>query len=536
MASKHLKELLNEDQEPFVLKNYIDEKLKRSSSSPSSTSTPKSHLQIKKRKPISDNSSFSRNFCKNACFSSSSTTCSPDVKKSPLFDFRSPLKSPCRNSNTLFVHIPARTATLLLEAALKIQKNNSVSKKTKSRKNGGFGFFGSFMKRLAYRKRTQKNESNETEKRVSVKDIIRWNSSNSVQFFTEERREKEELVMGFEDKVISEMGLSCSCNSRRSSVWSESNEEKSFDLDTSSSRSEDSEDMEFVHQETNNGLCSSPFRFVLHNNNNNNNNNNLSPCRLSPEFNTLIQSPSFNNRQVVDVENRSSNDAGNKFEEDDKEQNSPVSVLDPPFEDDDDQEDEETEKDHFEIECNFANVQRTKQQLLHKLRTFERLAELDPLELERKIAEEEDEDRVGEEQYDDNGHDSVLSDNGKADCGFVRELLTLSNMYIHQRIPSDMKRLVLDLVAEERGDASDPCSRETVVEKVLKRLESWKEVDSNTIDMMVEFDFRRDTNEWMKNPLEMQETVVDIEFAILGFLMEEISEELVQCSSFLIGH
>ncbi|KAF5178220.1 histone-lysine N-methyltransferase SETD1B-like protein [Thalictrum thalictroides] len=480
MATKHLKELLNEDQEPFVLKKYIDEKLQKS------FSTPKSSLQIKKRKPISDNSSFSHNFCKNACFFSSScstTAYSPDIKKSPLFEFRSPLKSPCRNSNTLFVHIPARTAALLLEAALRIQKNNSVSKKTKSRKNGGFGLFGSFLKRIAYRKRSQKNESIETEKRVSVKDIIRWNSSNSVNFFTEERQEKEELVMGFEEKVISEIGLSCSCNSRRSSVWSESNEEKSFDLDTSSSRSEDSEDMEFVHQQTNN---------------------------------------------VVEDESRSLNNAGNTYEEEDKEQNSPVSVLDPPFEDDDDQEDEEAEKDHFKLESNYANVQRAKQQLLHKLRRFERLAELDPLELEKKIAEEEDEDIEGEEQYDDKDH----LDNENVDSAFVRELLTQSNMYNQQKIPSDMKRLVLDLVAEERGDTSDPCSNEIVVEKVCKRLDAWKEVDSNTIDMMVEFDFRRDTTEWMKNPQEMQETAVDIEFAILGFLMEEISEELVQCSSF----
>jgi len=113
MAQKHLHELLKEDQEPFFLKNYIADRrcqLKRPS--------PKTHLQVKKRKPISETPSFPGNFCKNACFFSFQD--SPDLRKSPLFDFSSPAKSPCRSPNAIFLQIPARTATLLLEAAMQM--------------------------------------------------------------------------------------------------------------------------------------------------------------------------------------------------------------------------------------------------------------------------------------------------------------------------------------------------------------------------------------------------------------------------------
>lgn len=44
-------------------------------------------------------------------------------------------------------------------------------------------------------------------------------------------------------------------------------------------------------------------------------------------------------------------------EEEDKEQCSPVSVLDPPFEDDDEEHDEEDEEHGFDMECSYAIMQ-----------------------------------------------------------------------------------------------------------------------------------------------------------------------------------
>ncbi|XP_043716605.1 uncharacterized protein DDB_G0283697-like isoform X2 [Telopea speciosissima] len=506
MAHKHLHELLVEDQEPFVLQNYIEERrcqLKRS--------VPKGQLQVKTRKPIYENSSFPASFCRNACLFSFHD--SPDVRKSPLFDFSSPLKSPCRNSNSLFIHIPSKTAALLLDAALRIQKQPSSSKTTG--KTLGSGFLGSILKRINLRKRNRKPQIKGNEMRVSVKDILRRDSSDGRKAFTMERRQdRKETIEALDgNRVVSEMGLSCSCNSTLSSVWSESNEDKSEDLETSSSSrsDEDSEEMEFLVDERNNGdygsydkaFCSSPFRFALQ--------KSPSPGRRTPEFGSPATSP---RRRIKEREEGSLSCVGNKDyvgeEEEEKEQCSPVSVLDPPFDtdvDDDDEEEgdnssddgdhrhhqrdydcEEVEKDDnhleleedeqsYELQRSFESVKRAKQKLLHKLRRFERLAELNPIELEKRMLEvdNDDEDDNDDDDDDDNGVDM-----------------------------------------------------EEVVKNVSKRLESWKGVESDTIDMMVDLDLRREGDEWRRRQEQVQEIAIEIEFTIFGLLLQELSDEFVR--------
>lgn len=118
------------------------------------------------------------NLCKNtSCFFSFPET--PDFKKSPLFELTSPVKSPCK--------IPSRTATLLLEAALRIQKHSSSSSSSSSSsknktKNKGFGLFGSLFKKLTQRNQNRKQEiENEY---VSVRELLKLDSSVKV------RREK----------------------------------------------------------------------------------------------------------------------------------------------------------------------------------------------------------------------------------------------------------------------------------------------------------------------------------------------------------
>nr|DAD48637.1 TPA_asm: hypothetical protein HUJ06_018574 [Nelumbo nucifera] len=294
MAHKHLRELLREDQEPFVLQNYIDERrcqLKKW--------TPKTHLQVKRRRPMSENSSIPASFCKSACFFSFHD--SPDVLRSPLFDFASPARSPCRNPNTVFIHISSRTAAVLLEAALRIQKQSSSSKSKSPNKSLGFGFLGSILKRISLRKRNRKREIKGEEVRVSVKDILRWDSCDGRKLCMEDNRLETPAPMEVseEKEVITEMGFSCSCNSRLSSAWSESNEEKSEDLETStSSRSEDSEEMEFIVDERKNGecnscdkpFCSNSFRFVLP--------KSPSSGRRTPEFESPATSPSRHRKEV----------------------------------------------------------------------------------------------------------------------------------------------------------------------------------------------------------------------------------------------
>ncbi|XP_062117530.1 uncharacterized protein LOC133831299 [Humulus lupulus] len=539
MAQKCLNELLKEDQEPFVLKNYISDRR-----SQLKKAQPRNHLQVKKRRPISENRSFPGKFCKNACFFSLND--SPDLRKSPLFEFPSPAKSPCKNSNAIFLHIPARTAALLLDAALRIQKQSSSSSslsssKTKTQKQkNGFGLFGSFLKRLTHRNRsnrTREIEGNGVKVKASVKDILR-------KVTVEEKRvsDTHDDDDDDDDQVMTgcENSGSCPCTGRPSSaIWSESNEEKSLDLETSSSTSshcEDSDEIDFLTKlmrESNgatdfsfcdheNDFCQSPFRFVL--------TRSPSTGHRTPEFSSPAPSPSRHKQEeknkCVSENQEFQRVKDDEEEEEEKEQFSPVSVLDPPFEDDYDghEDDEDEDVDNaFDMESSYASVQRTKLQLLQKLRRFEKLAELDPIELEKRMLEEDDDDN-----YDINNDEEECEDDESDVDVFVREVLGNSCLHQVQRIPRHMKRLVSDIMLEERREENTSDCSEEVVKRVCKRFESWKEVQCNTIDMMVEQDYSRELQGWTKNNKEqVGETAVEIEYAIFGLLVEELAAELV---------
>ncbi|CAL5207376.1 unnamed protein product [Lathyrus oleraceus] len=492
MAQKHLHELLQEDQEPFLLNNYISDRLNQLK-----TFSPNTTLQLKKHK---HKPTTNVNLCKNACFFSFQNT--PDIRNSPL-------KSPFRSSKDIFLQIPAKTASLLLDAALKIQNNKTHCQN----KNKSFGVLGSFFKKLTQRNRSKKNELLEGD--VSVKDILRWDSSI--------RRSRKSFNKSTE-LCSCEVGFTCSCNGRHSSsaVWSESNEAET----SCSGHSRDSiEEVEFVMMNTKKQnadcacfdqhgfFCESPFRFILE----------KSPStsgRRTPEFSSPVNSP--NRHQQEDKQNNGV-DGVNKFEsgedEEEKEQCSPVSVLDTPFEDyhDDYCHENEDEEGDFDLDCSYANVQKTKEQLLERLRRFEQLAELDPLELEKKMQEDDE----YESFFEEDESEEPCEEKG------LREIVyeILSHSSDHERWQEQvLKRLVYDLIKEELNYSQD---MNYVVKRVCKKMELWKEVECNTIDMMIEEDFSREEIGWKKNDEVTKELAREVEVAILCFLVDEFSEELV---------
>lgn len=225
MAQKHLHELLQEDQEPFKLKHYIADRRCQLNKNPSKYS-----LQtVKKQKSISSPSNTSTLLCKHACFFTSIRKKSDggsSERLSPI-NFPASTKSPVRK---VFLHIPASTSSLLLESAMRIQKKQKNRPKLKKTQMG-FGLFGSILKKFMNKKREIGMKRNE---------IV------------------AELTSG-----------SCSCNHSRlsSAGWSESNEEKSMDFETSSSCRSENEEIEDIEL----GICEnkycsspiSPFRFSL---------------------------------------------------------------------------------------------------------------------------------------------------------------------------------------------------------------------------------------------------------------------------------
>ncbi|KAB2631594.1 hypothetical protein D8674_009113 [Pyrus ussuriensis x Pyrus communis] len=429
-AQKHLHELLREVQEPFLLNNYIADK--RCQLKSASTKSQQ-HLQVKKRRPISQVSNFPGNLCKNACFFSLQD--SPDLRKSPLFDFSSPAaKSPCKSPNAIFLHIPNRTAALLVEAAMRIQKQSVNSKPKTQNKNHGFGLIGSLFKRLKNRNRTRKREINGGDGvQVSVKDILQWDSSvGRRKISSDQLEETVESCLEVEDKSASLISI----GRPSSAVWSETNEATSSNCSQSEEESADTDCPCNCYKI--NAFCESPFRFVLQ--------PTPSPSgHCTPEFTSPAASPS---RHKQEEEGLQKFQAEVEEEEEEKEQCSPVSVLDPPFQEDDEGHDDE---DGFDLECSYANVQRTKHHLLLKLRRFEQLAGLDPIELEKRMLEEEDDD----DECDDD--ESETSDSSREETldGLLREVLSKLNFPCNKSIPEDMQILFMDLIVEEQREVDD---------------------------------------------------------------------------------
>ncbi|KAI8560097.1 hypothetical protein RHMOL_Rhmol04G0228900 [Rhododendron molle] len=555
MAHKHLHELLQEDQEPFLLKNYISDRKSQLQIVPKS-----SVLQPKKRRPITDSSISKRSLYKQACFFSYKN--SPDLRKSPA-----------KSSNAVSLHVPARTAALLLESALRIQKQSPARRPRTHISNLGAGLFSSIFRRLSGKNHTRKFEIGNGEAVVSARktggkgkelngNVASVDDGSAVEMgFSsccnddensgrncgiwsggESGRKGEKLkgsVVRVEDGSPIEMGFfsfDCSTSRRASTIWSESNEEKSLDLESSSSTSSRSCGFEEIGQDGPNedfgfcekGFCSSPlspFRFALETSH--------SFGDRTPVFLSPAASPSRHKIQeredceVLLLESMVE-------EEEEKEQFSPVSVLDPPFEDDDDC----NEEGSCDLECSYAIVQRAKQQLLHKLRRFEKLAELDPIELEKIMLEEQDDDDMNFEDPDE-GRDQEAFDEAESLSSytetnahyFVREVLGKLGFQF-SGVPAHMDRLVSDLIAEEKIEEDGTDDGESVVRRVCKRLDSWKEEKSNTIHMMVGLDFRRGSDHGWKRTDKNQviEAAMEIEQSIFRLLVEELSEALMEFS------
>ncbi|KAJ0235128.1 Histone-lysine N-methyltransferase SETD1B-like protein [Hirschfeldia incana] len=498
MASqKHLKDLLEEDQEPFQLQSYISDRRRQIM-----------HLQVKKRRPVSQNAGLPSRFCRNACLFSLRE--SPDPTKSPLFE----PKSPNRSQNAIFVNIPVRTASMLLEAAVRIQKESSEGSKTKTRNVGNaFGIFGSMLKKLTHRRKREISRGKDGGGVSSVKDMLRWESPVVRKIVT--KRKGEEQSSSQTQKSASETQFSRGSSS--SGVWSESviNGERSWDCDfepsISSSCGSDGSD-ELACGLTNGSdfsedkrFCESPFHFVLQT-------TMLSPGGFrTPNFTSPAASPRRDcpelKKESYEVEKLKKLEMEEE-EEEDKEQSSPVSVLDPPFEDDD----EDIHMDDNNSTSSFRSVQKAKNLLLQKLCRFEQLAGLD---LEKTMSDEETEEDMEEEEM-----------RNHYQCEMITQRVLKTYFEDMTEVPEGIEALISDLVTEELlnhrllQDGEDQ-----VAKRVCERLRSWRDVESNTIDMMVEHDFRTESlGSWRsKNDAE---AVVEIEFEIFEDLVEELSQDI----------
>lgn len=122
-------------------------------------------------------------------------------------------------------------------------------------------------------------------------------------------------------------------------------------------------------------------------------------------------------------------------------------------------------------------------------------------------------------------------------CEIITQRVLKTYFEDTKEVPEGIEALISDLVAEGLQNDSvlldvEAEAEAAIVEKrVCERLGSWRDVESNTIDMMVEHDFRTESlGLWRsKNEAEVAETVLDIEFEIFEDLVEELSEDFGGC-------
>ncbi|KAL1829403.1 uncharacterized protein LOC108206931 [Daucus carota subsp. sativus] len=303
------------------------------------------------------------------------------------------------------------------------------------------------------------------------------------------RKSSDKLEVNSEDARLSTVG------------WSESNEGKSLDMESSSSSS--TYDYADIHSCENKCSSSQPFCFALQRS---------SYADHTPDFLSPVASPISHDKQHNYDEAESLQKIQvEKEEEEEKNQCSPVSVLAPPFQDDDEQHRGDEEDSEFDTERSYASVQR--------LRRFQRVAELDPVELEKTMLEDGDEIVViVEEQLHNHVNYPESFDMEENVNEVVRQVLSRSKQYDENKISSDVRQLLLQLIDEEKKSGPD-----VVVSRVCKRLNEWKQVKSNTIDMMVELDLRKDVDVWKLYEEEVRDKLArEIESAIFGLLLEEL--------------
>ncbi|KAL9278332.1 hypothetical protein AtEden1_Chr5g0085811 [Arabidopsis thaliana] len=166
------------------------------------------------------------------------------------------------------------------------------------------------------------------------------------------------------------------------------------------------------------------------------------------------------------------------------------------------------------------HVIKAKHLLLQKLCRFEQLAGLDPMELEKRMSDQETEE---EEEEEEEEMKSLYH------CEIITQRVLKTYFEEMVEVPEGVEALISDLAAEELpSDIDGEAEAAIVAKRVCERLRSWRDVESNTIDMMVEHDFRTERlGLWRsKNDADVSETVLDIEFEIFEDLVEELSEDI----------
>ncbi|XP_062074194.1 uncharacterized protein LOC133778321 isoform X2 [Humulus lupulus] len=208
--------------------------------------------------------------------------------------------------------------------------------------------------------------------------------------------------------------------------------------------------------------------------------------------------------------------------EEEKEQFSPVSVLDCPFEDDD------QDETNSPFNSRLARLEGTKQKLLQKIRRFENLTQLEPVDLEKRII------AMSDIKNDNDRYQIKTSSDDEIEDQKARELVTKVTKNINTAASSSAtNKLLFDFfrerVAEERG------SRKGFAEAV-KSAEDWT-VGAPTREVLLRWEVNEGRKAYIKEMekggrwrnLDEEKGEIDLELEALVWdsLIEEILLDLL---------
>ncbi|PON67614.1 hypothetical protein TorRG33x02_264030 [Trema orientale] len=218
--------------------------------------------------------------------------------------------------------------------------------------------------------------------------------------------------------------------------------------------------------------------------------------------------------------------------EEDKEQFSPVSVLDCPFEDDD--QDETTSP----FNRRLARLEGTKQKLLQKIRRFENLTQLEPVDLEKRIIAMTSELEVAD------GHDhqikirsSSSSSNDQIEDEKAREMVAKLTKVIGAAVPVAPSTNLLCDYFRERMEEDRESSKDFAEAAAMKAAEDWA-VGAPTGELVLlgwEVRERRNAyvmdmekgGKWRKLEEEKGGVGLELEALVWDSLIEEVLLELL---------
>lgn len=233
----------------------------------------------------------------------------------------------------------------------------------------------------------------------------------------------------------------------------------------------------------------------------------------SPAHKTSLSS---GNHNIKEEENKEGGDS--EIEQEEKEQLSPASVIDFPFqEEEEDKEDDDDEDENGNNEAtssprfeqSLANIERTRHQLLQKIRRFECLADLDSVDLSENFPNFDDHVSSEEEEEDDDDEDVSAS-------SLIRRL----------RSVGPHKKLLHDFFREELTWTTD-------LEGLLRAAECCIEGGGHLAAQdhgKAQVEEMERNGRWRCFEDDTKEVATEVEARMLGALLEELVLDLVSWS------